>query len=215
VLCACKEYDTKIDVWSVGCILAELHGREPLFPGDDYISQLELIFSILGSPSEEDLKFITNPRAVSWIQRLKKFPKIPFSRVYSGVNPMAIDLLEKMLVFNPKKRISVDAALQHPYLGAMRDVTMEKTCGKNFQFEHDNDHGMSKSKLRSLLWEEIRGFHKTLKPWWGKIEPDPPKESTSSSSSSATSSSSSTSSTSSGSSTSSNSTSKAKDSSKK
>jgi len=103
VLCACKEYDTEIDVWSVGCILAELHGREPLFPGEDYISQLELIFSILGSPSEDDLKFITNPRAVNWIQKLKKFPKIPFSRVYSGVNPLAVDLLEKMLVFNPKK----------------------------------------------------------------------------------------------------------------
>jgi len=104
VLCACKEYDMKIDVWSVGCILAELHGREPLFPGEDYLSQLELIFSILGTPTEEDLKFITNPRAVNWIQRLKKtFPKIPFSRVYSNVNPLAIDLMEKMLVFNPKK----------------------------------------------------------------------------------------------------------------
>jgi len=184
-LCACKEYDTKIDVWSVGCILAELHGREPLFPGDDYISQLELIFSILGSPSEEDLKFITNPRAVSWIQRLKKsFPKVPFSRVYTGVNPLAIDLMEKMLVFNPKKRISVDAALQHPYLAAMRDVSMEKTCGKNFNFEQDNEHGMSKSKLRSLLWEEIRGFHKGLKSWWGKVEADPPSTKACSSSSS-------------------------------
>jgi len=105
VLCACKEYDAKIDVWSVGCILAELHGREPLFPGEDYISQLELIFSILGSPSEEDLKFCTNPRAVAWIQRLKKFPKIPFSRVFTGVNAQAIDLMEKMMVFNPRKRL--------------------------------------------------------------------------------------------------------------
>jgi len=60
----------------------------------------------------------------------------------------------------------------------------KKTCSKNFNFEQDNEHGMSKSKLRALLWEEIRGFHKGLKPWWGKIEPDPPSTKSSSSSSS-------------------------------
>ena len=62
VMCSCQEYDHKIDVWSVGCILAELHGRKPLFPGDDYIKQMNLIFGVLGTPSKEDMKFITNDK---------------------------------------------------------------------------------------------------------------------------------------------------------
>eukprot|EP00808_Paulinella_micropora_P015017 g2275.t1 len=167
VLCACKEYDTKIDVWSVGCILAELHGREPLFPGDDYISQLELIFSILGSPSPDDLKFITNKRAVNWITRLRTFPKIPFSRVYSGVNPQALDLIEKMLQFNPKKRITIEQALEHPYLEKMRDPQAERKCPKPFNFEFDNDKNLKAPKLRELMWNEIKNFHPDLVAPWG------------------------------------------------
>ncbi|KAA0151307.1 hypothetical protein FNF28_07165 [Cafeteria roenbergensis] len=57
VMLATQQYTTQIDVWAVGCIMAELLGRRPLFPGDDYIHQLRLIVDVLGSPSDEDLKF--------------------------------------------------------------------------------------------------------------------------------------------------------------
>lgn len=82
VMCSCQEYDHKIDVWSVGCILAELHGRKPLFPGDDYIKQMNLIFGVLGTPSKEDMKFITNEKALEYIKSLKKKPKITFDKIY-------------------------------------------------------------------------------------------------------------------------------------
>ena len=60
---ACQDYDTSIDMWSVGCIFAELLARVPLFPGDDYIAQLRLICDKLGRPSDGDLEFITSERA--------------------------------------------------------------------------------------------------------------------------------------------------------
>ena len=82
VMCSCQEYDHKIDVWSVGCILAELHGRKPLFPGDDYIKQMNLIFGVLGTPSKDDMKFITNEKALEYIKSLKKKPKITFDKIY-------------------------------------------------------------------------------------------------------------------------------------
>jgi mitogen-activated protein kinase 1/3 len=63
VMCCNQHYDHKIDVWSAGCILAELHGREPIFPGDDYLDQMNLIFSVLGTPSDSDMKMITNSKA--------------------------------------------------------------------------------------------------------------------------------------------------------
>src|SRR5688500_2128249 len=81
-------------------ILAELHGRKPLFPGDDYIKQMNLIFNVLGTPDPADMKFISNEKALEYIKSLKKKPKIPFSKIYKDANPLALDLMEKMLTFN-------------------------------------------------------------------------------------------------------------------
>jgi len=166
VLCSCKDYDEKIDVWAIGCILGELHGREPLFPGDDYLQQLELIFSILGSPTEDDLKFVNNPKAVSWIQKSRRYVKVPFSKLFKEINRLAVDFMEKTIVFDPRKRLSVSEALSHPYLASLRDRSLERDCPVPFAFELDNEKNISKEKLRSLMWEEIRYFHPHL-PRWG------------------------------------------------
>ena len=71
LLLSCERYDAGIDIWSVGCILAELFLRKPLFPGKDYLSQLKLIIQTLGSPSEEELTFVTTPKARAFIREMK------------------------------------------------------------------------------------------------------------------------------------------------
>ena len=63
IMLACQEYTSAIDMWSVGCIFAELLARSPLFPGEDYIAQLRLICEKIGRPSEKDLDFVTSDRA--------------------------------------------------------------------------------------------------------------------------------------------------------
>ena len=77
---------------------------QALLPGKDYLQQLRLIIETLGEPSASDLAIIENPQAVEYIQALPKKPKVPFSALYPNANPLAIDLLEKMLVFNPVRR---------------------------------------------------------------------------------------------------------------
>jgi serine/threonine protein kinase len=120
IMCACQEYDCKIDVWSVGCILMEVLLRKPLFPGDDYIHQLNLIFQLLGTPSDDDLGWVTNEKALQYMLSLPKQKPVPFETLFAKKavkpNPLALDLCKKMLTFNPHKRISVADALNHPYL---------------------------------------------------------------------------------------------------
>lgn len=71
IMLACQEYTSAIDMWSVGCIFAELLARTPLFPGEDYIAQLRLICEKIGRPSEKDLDFVTSERARRFMASLQ------------------------------------------------------------------------------------------------------------------------------------------------
>jgi len=156
LLLSCEEYSTAIDVWSVGCIIAELLGRKALFPGKDYIHQLNLIIQVLGSPGEEDLDFIQSQKARSYIRGRPFSPKARFDALYPTANPLAVDLLQKCLMFNPNKRISVEEALEHPYLSTMHDPTVEPvTTPFNFEFE---DEDLSEEQLREQVYNEIQAF---------------------------------------------------------
>ncbi len=74
LLLACEYYSGAIDVWSVGCILAELLLRQPFFPGKDYLDQLRIIIAQLGNPPEQELTFITNEKARAFIKELGPIP---------------------------------------------------------------------------------------------------------------------------------------------
>ena len=111
VLLGIDNYTTKVDSWSIGCIMAEMITRKPLFPGDCEIGQLFKIFPGTGTPNEEvwpnvaklpDYKF-TFPQ---W--QAKKLEDL-----FSGVDPDAIDIMDKMLTLDPEKRISIREALEH------------------------------------------------------------------------------------------------------
>jgi len=92
-------YGPPVDVWSVGCILAEILLRRPLFQGRDYMHQLQVIIDMLGTPSEESLAFITNSMAKKAILELPKRQKRSFRDVLPDTNGHALDLLERMLIF--------------------------------------------------------------------------------------------------------------------
>ncbi|CAN1818485.1 Mitogen-activated protein kinase homolog NTF3 [Linum perenne] len=158
LLLCCDNYGTSIDVWSVGCIFAELLGRKPLFPGTECLNQLKLIINILGSQREEDLEFIDNAKAKKFIKSLPYSTGTTFSHLYSNAHPLAIDLLRKMLIFDPSKRITVIEALQHPYLSPLYDPN----CNPPAQLLVDDleiDEELGEEMIRETMWKEMLHYH--------------------------------------------------------
>ena len=142
-----ESYDKPVDIWSIGCILAELLGRQPLFPADNNLDELQKIISVLGSPSEADLDFITDEKIKNFVLRLAKRTKQSFNLMFSNANPVALDLLGKMLTFNPKKRYTVEQCISHPYFEGLHDPEQEPTAESTFDFSFDKE-SLSKEKLR-------------------------------------------------------------------
>ncbi|KAH9411989.1 serine/threonine kinase [Ordospora pajunii] len=112
LLMGAKEYGYCVDMWSVGCVFAELFLRIPMFAGETDIGQLDMIFRALGTPSE------TSWRGVSMLPGFLEFPKYsraPLGSLFSAVSSDALDLLESLLILDPSKRISSDKAIKHKY----------------------------------------------------------------------------------------------------
>jgi len=148
-----KGYSQSIDMWAVGCILAEMLSNRPLFPGKHYLDQLNLILGVLGSPTPSDLQSILNDKARCYLASLPYKPKIPFAKIFTAADPSALDLLEKMLMFNPSTRITVTQALQHPYLEQYYDPADEPTAEVPFNFEMELDD-LPKERLKEMIFAE-------------------------------------------------------------
>ncbi len=103
------EYNNSIDVWSVGCVMAELLLGQPLFPGESGVDQLVEIIKVLGTPTREMIHTM-NPNYSEF-----KFPQIkahPWQKVFrSRTPPDAIDLINRLLVYNPERRLTPIEAL--------------------------------------------------------------------------------------------------------
>ncbi|ELU13684.1 hypothetical protein CAPTEDRAFT_98373 [Capitella teleta] len=148
-----KGYSKAIDVWSVGCILAEMLSNRPIFPGKHYLDQLNHILGVLGSPGSEDLNCIINDKARGYLQSLPFKPKVPWSTLYPNADPKALDLLDKMLTFNPHRRITVEECLAHAYLEQYYDPQDEPVAEEPFTFETELDD-LPKERLKELIFQE-------------------------------------------------------------
>ncbi|KAK4585148.1 hypothetical protein RGQ29_022707 [Quercus rubra] len=157
LLLCCDNYGTSIDVWSVGCIFAEILGRKPIFPGTECLNQLKLIINVLGSQHESHLEFIDNPKARKYIKILPYSRGIHFSHLYPQADPLAIDLLQRMLIFDPTKRITVDEALQHPYMSGLYDPRSNPPAQVPINLNIDENLG--ERMIREMMWNEMLHYH--------------------------------------------------------
>nr|AFV07383.1 CDC2 [Carassius auratus red var. x Cyprinus carpio] len=122
VLLGASRYSTPVDVWSIGTIFAELATKKPLFHGDSEIDQLFRIFRTLGTPNNE-----VWPDVESLPDYKNTFPKWKSGNLANTVKNLdknGIDLLTKMLIYDPPKRISARQAMTHPYFDDLDKSTL-------------------------------------------------------------------------------------------
>ncbi|KAK3214693.1 hypothetical protein GRF29_19g996704 [Pseudopithomyces chartarum] len=161
IMLSFQSYTKAIDVWSVGCILAELLGGKPFFKGRDYVDQLNQILHYLGTPNEETLSRIGSPRAQDYVRNLPYMQKVSFQSLFRQANPDALDLLDRMLAFDPSSRISVEEALEHRYLHIWHDASDEPNCPTtfDFQFEVVEDIG----EMKKMILQEVNRFRQQVR----------------------------------------------------
>ncbi|XP_055971410.1 cyclin-dependent kinase 3 isoform X2 [Sorex fumeus] len=116
ILLGSKFYSTAVDVWSVGCIFAEMVTHRALFPGDSEIDQLFRIFRTLGTPSEAVWPGVT--QLPDYKSSFPKWARKGLDEAVPGLEPEGKDLLTQLLCYDPSQRVSAKAALTHPYFSA-------------------------------------------------------------------------------------------------
>ena len=113
ILLGAKHYSTPVDLWSIGCIFAEMVNRMPLFPGDSEIDELFRIFRWCGTPSEDSWPGVST--LPDWKPHFPRWPARSLQKCVPTVDEAGLDLLRMMLVYEPSKRITAKNALGHPY----------------------------------------------------------------------------------------------------
>lgn len=164
LLCA-DEYTTAIDMWSAGCLLAELYTRRPLFPGSDVKNQILRICRVLGKPTDAEIALISNPRARTFMINVPATPRADLSKLLPEASAGAVELVDSLLQFDPKKRISAVQALENVFLAEFREPETE-ISGKEIDYETlepPNEKLVGRAGIRRLMWEEMLKFHPEAK----------------------------------------------------
>ncbi|CAD8065443.1 unnamed protein product [Paramecium primaurelia] len=159
-----QNYNSAVDIWSVGCILAEMILRRPFLRGDSTKHQIKVIFELLGTPNEQyiqsfpDLKVQQNLRKI--IQEYGHQNGIGLNQIFGHINQDLLDLLKGLLKFDHRDRLTAVQALKHSFLQILHSEEDEPISlpvnPLEFEFEK---YELTKEQLKDMLYEEILLYH--------------------------------------------------------
>uniref|UniRef100_A0A2K5CWR9 Stress-activated protein kinase JNK n=2 Tax=Platyrrhini TaxID=9479 RepID=A0A2K5CWR9_AOTNA len=167
-------YKENVDIWSVGCIMAEMVLHKVLFPGRDYIDQWNKVIEQLGTPSAEFMKKL-QPTVRNYVENRPKYPGIKFEELFPDwifpseserdkiKTSQARDLLSKMLVIDPDKRISVDEALRHPYITVWYDPAEAEAPPPQIYDAQLEEREHAIEEWKELIYKEVMDWEERSK----------------------------------------------------
>ncbi|NXL87767.1 MK15 kinase, partial [Alectura lathami] len=156
ILLSSRSYTKGVDMWSIGCILGELLLGKPLFPGTSTVNQMEQILRVIPAPSPEDVVALQSDYKASVISRGSSRQRVTFEEILPpSTPPPALDLLKKLLVFNPDKRLTAEEALRHPYVRRFHCPAREPSLGYDVILPLGDDTQLSVAEYRNKLYEVI------------------------------------------------------------
>lgn len=155
ILLASPRYTKGVDMWSLGCILGEMLFGKPLFPGTSTLDQIERIMTIIPSPTRQDIDSIKSQYSLSVLDRMACKPKKNLEEVIPNAPPDGIDLLKKLLQFNPDKRLTAEQALRHPFVARFHNPDEEPSMDYDVIPALDDDVQLSVDEYRVKLYESI------------------------------------------------------------
>nr|CAD2193816.1 unnamed protein product [Meloidogyne enterolobii] len=155
ILLAAKHYTKGVDMWSLGCILAEMLLGKALFPGSSTINQIERIMNTIQRPSKNDIESIGSAYASSVLEKMPQWPKKPLDIVLSQTTPEALDLVSRLLIFAPHKRLNVEQCLEHPYVSQFHNKAEEPSLDYEVRLPLPDHIQLSIHEYRDKLYEII------------------------------------------------------------
>lgn len=149
-----RHYDQAVDIWSVGCILAEMLTGKVLFPGKDTLDQVVKVLNVCGPPDDEFMSKITDPNVKEFLLSYKVNQTLNIQDILKGASESAIDMVEQMLKLDPICRPTAEFALTHPFVQEYADPDDEPTCDDLFD-DSFIERNLSLDQWKKLIWNEI------------------------------------------------------------
>ncbi|KAL4854890.1 Extracellular signal-regulated kinase 2 [Chlorella vulgaris] len=163
ILLSSHRYTYGVDMWACGCILGELINGKPCFPGTSTMNQLDRILEVTGRPSPQDIESIQSPFAATMLESMRAPPTPRLEATFPSASPQALDLLQRLLHFNPDKRISPEEALRHPYCAQFHNPHDEPVAPATITIPIDDNTKYSIGEYRDRLYLEIVKRKKELR----------------------------------------------------
>lgn len=160
VILSWMHYTQTVDIWSVGCIMAEMLLGKPLFKGNDHLDQLSEIMKITGTPTQEFITKLKSQDAKNYIKTLPKISKKDLQLLLPKAKPQAVDVLDHMLLLDPESRVTAAEALTLPYFSEFRDPE-EETEAQTYDTSLDNTE-LPLDQWKRHTYTEILSFQPVM-----------------------------------------------------
>ncbi|CAD8120099.1 unnamed protein product [Paramecium sonneborni] len=166
ILLGSTKYSKAVDMWSVGCIVGELILGRAIFPGTSSLNQIERIIELLGKPKADELESLESQLAGNILASINVSKKKSFAQFFIGASEEALDLIRRLLCYNPKIRLTAEQALKHRYVIEFSQPDEEIVSLQPFKISMNDNKKFTIKEYRESLYADISQRKKDQRKKW-------------------------------------------------